>query len=343
MPVNKYNSFKEIPGSELFSERIPIFAGQNYADYLKEIKNHDTIWFANLENNKVAYLLPFAIIKKTIFRKGYFITGVVSFDPGNSPEKEKTFLEDAVLYIRKNKLCDWIQQGPNWALFKTVPSGAKAVKFGTYKIVLENNTEEDILKKMNRYHRKDINYAIRSGVEIKKGDEYINDCLSIIKNTAKEADLSSPSSTEIEKLLFHFKDNLKIYVSYFNKAPQSAAIFLYNSYCTYGLYAGSIPGALRGSNAYLFWKAIEDVMQNNCSSFDFVGGRINPPPGSKLERIQRFKKHFGCEFVQGYLWKMNFSMTKYQVYNLLIRAMYLIKGQKYNQDIIDEETGRMKI
>src|SRR4030095_9404392 len=147
-------------------DRIPVFATQNYADYLKEVKGHDTIWLVKLENNTVSFLIPFVIIKKLIFSKGYFLTDIISFDSDYTLEKENEFIEDVVLYIKKNKLCDWIQQGPNWALFNTFPAGAKAVKFGTYKIFLKKNREEELLKKMNRYHRKDIHYAIRTKVEI---------------------------------------------------------------------------------------------------------------------------------------------------------------------------------
>jgi len=342
MKVQRFNKYAEIPGSNLFLDRIPVFATQNYADYLKEVKGHDTIWLVKLENNTVSFLIPFVIIKKLIFSKGYFLTDIISFDSDYTLEKENEFIEDVVLYIKKNKLCDWIQQGPNWALFNTFPAGAKAVKFGTYKIFLKKNREEELLKKMNRYHRKDINYAIRTKVEIKKGNEYLNSCLSIIKETAKEAGLSAPSSTDIEKLITFFKDDLKIYVSYFDNIAQTAAIFIRSKYCTYGLYAGSITGALRGSNVYLFWEAIKDGMVNNCDCFDFVGGRINPLPGSKLERIQRFKEHFGSEFIQGYLWKMNFSAIKYYLYQIPVSMILLAMNKKYKPDIIDQEIKRMK-
>lgn len=337
MLVYRYDYFADIPGCEIHSGKIPIFATQYYADYIKEIKGHETVWFAYLENGTAYYLLPFAVIKKLIFRKGYFVTALVSFEQDSSLEKEKEFLDNVVLYIKKQKLCDWIQQGPNWAIFNTVPSGSKAVMFGTYKISLKDKSEEDIFKMMNRYHRKDINYAIRSKVEIKKGIDNINDCLSIIQDTAKEADIYSPSIIEIKKLLLYFQDNLRIYVSYFNNVPQSAAIFLCNKYCTYGLYAGSITGALRGSNAYLFWEAIKDTKKNNSVYFDFVGARMNPPPDSKLQRIQRFKEHFGSELIQGYLWKMNICVFKYNIYQFLVRMIYSAKGKKLMPDIIDQE------
>jgi hypothetical protein len=214
MPVHKYNNFAEIPGSGFYSEKIPIFATQNYADYLKELKNHDTIWFVNLEGNIVTYLLPFAVIKKSIFRKGYCLTGVISFDSGIYPDREKGFLEEVILYIKKNKICDWIQQGPNWAVFNTAPSGSKAVKYGTYRIFLKDKNEDDLFLLIDKRDRQDINKAVRSEVKVNKGVDFLDNSLEIINVTSKIADLQTITLPEARKLISYFNDHLKIYVSY---------------------------------------------------------------------------------------------------------------------------------
>ena len=337
MSVQRFYKYSDIPGSELFLQRIPVFATQNYADYLNEFKGHDTTWFVKLENNTVSYLLPFAIKKKLIYSKGYFLTGVLFFDPAYTQDKEKKFIEDVVLFIKKNKLCDWIQQGSNWALFNTFPADSKAVRFGTYRITLKHRNEAELFKLIQKRSRQDINNAIKNGIKIKKGQNYLNDCLSVINSTAKEGNLQSLSLIESEKLLFYFKENCKIYVSYKDDIAQSATIFLSNEYCTYALFAGSINKLSRGSNTYLFWEAIRDAKQNNCYYFDFVGARINPIPGSKQERIQRFKEHFGCELVTGYLWKMNISFIKYYTYSTLLGLWFFSKRKKHIGDIIDQE------
>jgi lipid II:glycine glycyltransferase (peptidoglycan interpeptide bridge formation enzyme) len=342
MSVQRFYKYADIPGSGLFLHRIPVFATQNYADYLKEFKGHDTTWLVKLENNKVTYLLPFAIIKKLIFSKGYFLTGVLSFDSGYTPDKEREFIEDIVLYIRTNKLCDWIQQGPNWAMFNLAPLDSKAVRFGTYRINLKDKNEDELFKAIKKIDRQDINKAIRSEVKVKKGIDILENSLTIINDTAKKGDLQSLTLNEAKKLLFHFNDHLKIYISYKDDIPQSSTIFLGDKYCVYALYSGSKTGPFRGSNSYLFWEAIKDAKKNNCNFFDFVGARINPIPGSKQERIQRFKEHFGGEFVQGYLWKINFSVIKYRIYSSLIRLWFFLKRKKYDGDIIDQEIKIMK-
>ena len=337
MELKIYYKFADIPDSNLFVNKIPIFATQNYVDYLKDLKNQDTIWFACLENKSVSCLLPFTIKKKSIFKKAYFLTGVISLNPGNSLEKEEEFLNNVIDYVKKNKLCDWIQQGTNWALFNIAPKGSKSVKFGTYKIFLNNKSETDLFNSLHRNIRQDINRARKELVEIKKGINYLNDCLMIINNTAEKANLGLLSSTETEKKLRYLGDNLKIYVSYFDNIPQSAKIFLGNEYCTYALYAGSTAKAFRGANVYLEWEAIMDAKNRNSNYFDFVGGRINPEPGSKLERIQKYKSRFGTEFVQGYIWKMEICRVKFKVYKTLLKLYFFLKNKKMKKDIIDQE------
>ncbi|HEY3249792.1 MAG TPA: hypothetical protein VGK25_01610, partial [Ignavibacteria bacterium] len=243
----------------------------------------------------------------------------------------------------KNKLCDWIQQGPNWALFNTFPRDSKAVMYGTYKITLKDKNETELYNAIYNADRRSIKKSINNNVVIKKGVDCLNDCLTIINGTAIEADLQLLTLTEINLLLLYLKDNLKIYVSYKDNVPQTASIFLGNIYSTFAYYAGSTNRAFRGSNVYLYWKAIVDAKNNNCDYFDFVGARINPDPGSKIERIQRFKEHFGSELVKGYLWKMNISVIKYHIYSALIRLWFFLKRKKYDGDIIDQEIKRLEL
>jgi lipid II:glycine glycyltransferase (peptidoglycan interpeptide bridge formation enzyme) len=342
MEVNKFYKFADIPDSGSLNEKIPIFATQNYADYLKDIKNIDTIWFSGFENNKLSFLLPFVISKRLIFKKGYCLTGAISFFPEYSLEKEKEFLDNVMIYIRKNKLCDWIQQGPNWALFKTFPAGSKAVKYGTYKILLKNKDEDELFGSIKRNFRQDINRARKEMVEIKKGKNYLDECLRIINDTARKANIGLLTSNEAKKMMFYLGDKLKIYVSYFDNISQSAAVFLGNEYCTFALYAGSIFKAFRGSNVYLDWNAILDAKSSNSGCLDFVGARINPEPGSKLERIQNYKSSFGSEFVQGYIWKIVISKGKFIVYNIMLKMYFLLINKKLKKDIIDQEFEKQK-
>ena len=69
-------------------------------------------------------------------------------------------------------------------------------------------------------------------------------------------------------------------------------------------------------------------------------GGIFVVAGGRLERIQLFKKHFGCDFEKGFLWKMPLSKIKYFLYMFLLRSSYFIRFKNYKGDIIDQELKR---
>jgi lipid II:glycine glycyltransferase (peptidoglycan interpeptide bridge formation enzyme) len=48
-----------------------------------------------------------------------------------------------------------------------------------------------------------------------------------------------------------------------------------------------------GSSNLLQWEIIKKLKSLGVREYDFVGGRVEVPKGSKLEGIQRFKQRFG--------------------------------------------------
>ena len=71
-----------------------------------------------------------------------------------------------------------------------------------------------------------------------------------------------------------------------------------------------------------------DVMK-----YDFVGVRIdNQDPA--LEGIFRFKKGFGGDLKEGYLWKRDIKPIRAKLYDLLIRIRHV--NRPVYRDIIDQ-------
>ena len=66
-----------------------------------------------------------------------------------------------------------------------------------------------------------------------------------------------------------------------------------------------------------------------------MGARINPEKGSKQEGLSWFKKRFGANLKQGYMWKYSLHPLKYRLYCLAAR--YRSGG-----DIVDEERHKLK-
>ena len=83
----------------------------------------------------------------------------------------------------------------------------------------------------------------------------------------------------------------------------------------------------------LHWEAIKYFKEKGIKRYDFVGARISPEKGSKLEGIQRFKSRFGPTLKRGYLWKKNINPLKTNLYNFLV----LIKTLNCKGDVVDQE------
>ncbi len=337
--VNKiiiFQKFTDIPDWEDIQHKIPIFATQEYADYLYDLKNTQTIWFVEINEGLAEFLIPFAVKKKYNFTKGYFLTAINNLKDA-SIEKENDFLESIVRLIKKKKLCDWIQQSPNWAIFKSFPKGAVFTEFGTYKINLKEKNEEELFNSIHTKDRSDIRKAIKDDVQIVHGIHLLDTALALITDVSIKARIMAPSIMVLETL----RNNIHVFVSYLHGIPQSATIFYSNDFSWYTMYAGTKDRPSRGSNTLLYWMAIKIAKVNNVNYFDFVGARINPESGSKQERIQRFKEHFGVDLYKGYLWKMPINKLKYTIYRLGIQIYFKVKNREYRGDIIDQELRRL--
>lgn len=339
MTIQRFSKLFDIPEIENFIEVIPIFASQEYADYLKKAKNYCFIWFYAYISPDTRLIIPFATRKKYIFKVGTFLTATISLNKKISVETEKKFLNSIIKLIKEDNLCDWIQQSPNWAIFRSYPDGAVFSPFGSYQINLREKSVEELFNSIQKKDRYDIKKAIKEGVEIKSGNNLLNEALVLIAATAKKANLDIPSITE----LTYLKDNIQIFISYHEGIPQSSAIFYTSKYAWYNMYAGLNQNPFRGANSLLYWSAIKHAKEKNVIFFDFVGARINPEPGSKQEKIQRFKEHFGVELFAGFLWKIQLNKFKYCIYNYSRRTFYLIKGKKFKGDIIDQEKERLAV
>jgi len=336
MKIQLFKKLTDVPEIEKFNNNLPIFASQEYANYLQNVKNYSTIWFYGIVDSDIQFILPFAIRKKNGFKNAMFLTSTVYLSDKVDLANEQIFLNNIIEIIKQKKLCDWIAQPPNWAIFNAVPSNSIYCEFGTYRIDLQSKSEEELFSEINYHHKRLINKSLKNNVLIKNSSELLDDCVTVFNDAILHGNYTLPSKNEIIRLLKYLPDNTSIYVSYNEINPKSSIICFLNKFCSFAVYIGNSPG-LNGENHLLHWEAIKDAKLRGIRYFDFVGARMNPLPGSKLEGIQKFKKYFGGELIKGYLWKMPISNLKYRLYNIIIFVLYSLKFKKYKGDIIDQE------
>lgn len=125
---------------------------------------------------------------------------------------------------------------------------------------------------------------------------------------------------------------------------QGSAIFLWNkgNSCYY-LHGGSAQHTTTGAMNLLIWEAILFMKAKGVRIFDFVGGRVKPEPGSKLEGIQRFKERFGSNLKIGYAFELAINEPQYNLYKFLLKIKCIIKRTKIYKSIVEQEIERGNI
>lgn len=309
-----------------FLHLLPVTAMPEYLQSFNSCVDYGYI----IEGNCV---LPYAKRKRSIF---YFIqlsSGVLGAE---NEVEEKLFLNNALSFFKKNVSADYLIS-TNTSIFNSYPTGSLYCKFGSYVVDL-HMSEEELFSGLHSKHRNVIRKAEKEGLVVSHGKKYLVDCYNLINETFSRQGMQSPTLENIQKLN-DLQDNVSFTVVKVGNEIHGCAIFIWNkNHSCYYLHGGSIKLPHSGAMNLLHWETILRMKKNNVNSYDFVGARLNPDSGSRLEGIQRFKLRFGGELKVGYLWKFTFNNFKYKIYSVLLSVYfkYILKT-KFDGDVIDQE------
>lgn len=282
-----------------------------------------------------AKILPFVLKKRGIFR----IAQIPCVASGCSTnEEKKQFVNKAVHFLSKSKSPDVIYT-LNTNICSVFPDKADYCKFGSYIIDLSLD-EDEIFMRFHTKHRNVVRKAIKDGLIVEHGEEFEQICSDIIDDTYKRQGQKGSGSNQFAKL--KKVPNAEFWIVKQNDEVQGCAILLWSEgFSCYYLHGGSIAHPHSGALNLLHWEAIKKMKQRGVRYYDFVGARINPEKGSKLEGIQRFKSRFGGEMVVGYMWRYVNHKIRYNIYSLLLKLYlkYVMKDRNY-KDIIKEERNK---
>lgn len=251
---------------------------------------------------------------------------------------EKEFCESVIQFITENKMADRIQQPKNYSLFNTVPAKSISCKFGTYKIDLQNKTNDQLLEGMQARYRSAIRQIEKLNVEIKFGMPELKIFQKLHNETMERTGAYAEDYGSLKKELEILPDNTLLATIYIDNKIQGGLYVAYSKFCAYYFHGASAntTGA-SGAIKYLHYKVMCLLRDKGVKHYDFVGARLSNISGTKLEGIQDFKKRFGSELVKGYLWKMDINKTKCKAYDNLLKIKCKLKGTKFPMDIIDQE------
>jgi hypothetical protein len=325
------NFYLEKNVNDSIDNLLPVFAQRKFLSCFAQ----DFIYIVMEENGEIKAIAAVAIKKRIFFKWAIFTSGIISLNGKMPLEIQQNFLNHSIILLKEYK-CDFIGQPYNSVLFECIPTSAKvkSCQFGSYQIDLA--ISEDLLfKNMHHKWRQAVTRAQRDNMKICEGIAYLKQISELIQETMGRSSLFSYSYSDFASFKQSMGENLKCYAVFAQDKIQACVIIAYGPERSYTWFGGTILNEQKGATKYLYWKTISEMKSLGVKFYDFMGARLNPPPESKLEGIQNFKKNFGCEMVTGYLWKCEINLVKARLYSLLTR----IKSMKYkrNEDIIDQE------
>jgi hypothetical protein len=322
----------QITKSEVrWNDSLSVTTSKAYLDYISA----ENGWLANAEGG---LFIAYFIKRFPLFRMITFVCDVNSINGQIvGAEEKQEFLESLIRFVKIDMKIDMINQSPAFAIFEFAPRKSVFAPFGSYRIDL-HNSEDELWSRIHGKHKNVIRNAIKRGVSVKKGSQYLNVAIDVVSQTLARSNLPPLNRGKIIGLAENIGENIQAYVCYYQEQLQGVAIFVYSRESAFYLWGGSIVSPLTGAINYLHWIAINDFKNEGVRTYDFVGGRLRPEKGSKIEGIQRFKSRFGSDFVTGYLWRYPINY-KGRIFRVLYTAYNYLRGRKTN-DIIDDERAK---
>ena len=309
---------------------LPIFAKESF---LKAVSDEYGWLGGFLESGELRCVLPFTILRKGVFRMVRFRTDCLPFAEDFIVSEEKAFLNGVIDHFRSMGV-DMIMPATNNAIFRTYPDKAKVAPYGSYVIDL-TQPEGALWMNIDRITRQNIKSASKSAVRIRDAAECeFDQAHCLIRDTFRRSGMPFMSLKSFKDIIFGLGEHGKVLAADHDGAVQSYVVFGYSDQGAYAIYAGNSASQQPGANKLLYWEAIRLFRNLGVRKYDFYGTRVYPEKGSKQEALGLFKKRFGAELKQGYIWKYPFHLFCYLLYQLAVRV-------RNGGDIVDSEKHTM--
>lgn len=336
--VSSYQTAAVAPQSGIKAEPIkiqwnpglPVFAKE---EFLRAVSD-EYGWLGGIdERGRLRCFLPYTLVRKAGVRMVRFRVQTIPYGTSLDVPGEKSFLNSVVRHFRKTG-ADVIIPPTNNALFRTYPDGARAAPYGSYVIDLQQPAEM-LWRNISKTTRLNINAAQKDRVSIREGMEFLDSAYDLIRETFSRSKMDFMNRDSFKRFALSLGENGKLLMAEHRGFPQSYCLFAFSTPCAYWIYGGNIQGLHPGAMKLLHWEAIRLFRDLGVQKYDFFGARINPPRGSKQERINQMKKRLGATLAQGFTWKYSLRPWRATVYSLGVRLLR-------HGDLVDQEEHKMK-
>jgi hypothetical protein len=292
-----------------------------------------------LELEGIEYDVAYKLEKKKCFKLMTLVSPFFGPDGCKAPASAQGKLVDAACDALRKLGGHVVLPYGAMVVHDAYPAGARAVHFGTYEIDLHQDVDS-LLARMHPKHRNVVRRAAKAGVEIVDLKSDPISAYGIYRDSQARTGNQAVKESAFLALLGRLGENVLVKAARYAGEYQGVAVVPWSLYAGYYLWGGSVDTPETGSMNLLQWDIMQDLKRRQADHYDLVGARLNPPPGSKLEGIQRFKERFGGVARMGYLWRKDLVPGAYALYSAYRALAAFARGRRASKGVIDEECAR---
>ena len=334
MKVYSYTNKNNLSAEGLFTNDSPLQLLPGFSSFYQHYHGNEVKIFYH--EGLQAYM-PIRYFKMKMFHFGQLLHAPIRHNEELSAAEQQQFFEDLIVFLKEEAIIERLIQPHPFGISKAVPRGAQSCHFGSYINQLDQHTEEELLFSFDPKYRKAVNNTEKNGAVVKFGWDQIADFYSLYQQTTERAGIHCDSMeyfTAVRECMGD--DHCEVGVIYDDGKPFGAIFMIYSNYAALCTHAGSGgESKLYGGVKMLHYEMMKRLKAKGIRKYDLVGVRINSNNES-LEGIFRFKKGFGGELKEGYLWKMDIARVSTKVFDLVMRIRN--RNARGMKDIIDEES-----
>lgn len=317
-------SLKEI---NVDQQNFPIFFWSNW---LKLWSNGNTESFIYY-NEKCNAIVPFRINKLKFLNKAdYFYIPIGTDGRELEAIREKTFIDEFHIFLKKKKICDVIFPPLHFCNFKSIPDNVIYYKLGIIVLKINGNVDE-IFNKMTSNYRNEIRKALKNNVKAAFGNELLNEVHTLYTIPHKIQKIQFEPLLFFDGLKNAFVNNIQFGVSYKDDSAETAILNLFDKNNAYYFYAGTNEKITTpGSNKLLLWESIKFFKTLGIKEFILGGYRDPNLTDKKHNGIQDFKLRFGADIIQGYHFIKVISPLRYKLFSFALTVKSFLYGKEFS-------------
>lgn len=333
MNIYSYTDSLYPSANNLFDDSWPVQFIEGFSTFYKKYHHNEVII---IEDPNTKTYLPIRLFNVKQFRFGQILHAPVSKGKEIESLRQTEFLNALIAFLKKIKLIHRLIQPHPFGIMLGKPDHAQSCAFGTYITALEGLDDETILNSYDVKYKKAVQHSIKNGGRVEFGKKTFDDFYAMYTATTERAKIHRDSLEYFKDLYNTLGENhIETGVVYDEDRPIGAIFMIYSPYSALCTHAGSGgESKLYGGMKHLHFEMMKHLRDKGVKTYDLVGVRLNSSNES-LQGVFRFKKGFGGDLKEGYLWKIDIAPIPMKIYDFLVRIR---QGKNIQKDIIDQET-----